>query len=767
MASPKAVATTTAEEQQPQEVEAAEELPEDALSASLARIQRWSRLRARAARVARSPQPPPEVPATIRRMLRVDEEMGAGLELENVPGGMSVCEVCDCPGQPGLRCGDVIVAIDGWPLLEAACLSWEGQNERFGQHLRHGAQVDIVKATGRATSSGAYIEDAHFCCPRCWEGFETWTLCLNHLRGTGHGAALDEQMSGDRWLPEDGSAAMRRWMRECSAAARGELGSAPPVKVESAVLPFPAESRCSALLEALTAEVLSCQERHSLDAVFLWEDAVELRAHRPGRGDLKAARVELREVLARHSAEAEAATLRPATSCNPGHDQVEEDRLAQALQASGVRKPRQKQQTDEGPPPKALPPKELPPTELPPKALPAKALPAEAVAAPLPPGAKAPPPAWLTARLAIAAAKESDGSPARAAGGGRSAEELPPKALAAPPPAPAPAPAPVPAPAPTPALAPASAAASAPAAAPAAIAAPVAKAKPPAWLAAVAGATAATEEHPFANFFPPEVDEWVRWFASRMQQQEGGSELADEWARWFAGVAEQQCSEEGAEEPQEWARWFSGLALQKEPDAWSRWFAGIVPPRRETQPWEPSRPDGPAGLPASGRGGCRVLLLCGLPGSGKSTLASRLRTELGWAVANQDELGSRAACATRVRLALAQPDGRVVVDRCNVEVSQRAVWVELATRELGIGTEQLGCAWLDVALEECAQRVLARIGHRMLPAEAASLRVIHSFAKSFTPPTTSEGLAWVRRLCSSADAAELVAALGRAGGTAL
>eukprot|EP00411_Alexandrium_monilatum_P091689 CAMPEP_0175761808 /NCGR_PEP_ID=MMETSP0097-20121207/66861_1 /TAXON_ID=311494 /ORGANISM="Alexandrium monilatum, Strain CCMP3105" /LENGTH=220 /DNA_ID=CAMNT_0017071415 /DNA_START=15 /DNA_END=673 /DNA_ORIENTATION=+ len=158
----------------------------------------------------------------------------------------------------------------------------------------------------------------------------------------------------------------------------------------------------------------------------------------------------------------------------------------------------------------------------------------------------------------------------------------------------------------------------------------------------------------------------------------------------------------------------------------------------------------PRGL-ASRASWLRMLVLCGLPGSGKSTLAARLRAELGWEVVNQDALGSRQACMKAARDHLRSPGGRVVIDRCNADVSQRAVWVQLALQEFGLGALEIGCVWLDVPAEECDRRVLGRFGHRTLPPQASSLRVIRGFAASWEPPTAEEGFARLWRLASALD----------------
>lgn len=65
----------------------------------------------------------------------------------------------------------------------------------------------------------------------------------------------------------------------------------------------------------------------------------------------------------------------------------------------------------------------------------------------------------------------------------------------------------------------------------------------------------------------------------------------------------------------------------------------------------------------------QVLIMVGVPGSGKSTIANQL-VEMGWERVNQDELGTRRVCETRMESAL-QRGKSIVIDRCNFDISQR------------------------------------------------------------------------------------------------
>lgn len=168
---------------------------------------------------------------TFRRELLVDDEEGAGLELETVSDGLRICEIMEIPGQPGLRLGDVIVAIDGLPLWWHACQrdqveideDDDAPSARFRARFRRGARLDILRseataATATRDSSANARSRKRFACPVCWDTFDLWNDCLEHLREFGHEPSVPTTSK-----LEDASGCLRRWMATCMAAARGEL----------------------------------------------------------------------------------------------------------------------------------------------------------------------------------------------------------------------------------------------------------------------------------------------------------------------------------------------------------------------------------------------------------------------------------------------------------------------------------------------------------------------------------------------------------------
>ncbi len=143
----------------------------------------------------------------------------------------------------------------------------------------------------------------------------------------------------------------------------------------------------------------------------------------------------------------------------------------------------------------------------------------------------------------------------------------------------------------------------------------------------------------------------------------------------------------------------------------------------------------------SARPPSRVLLLVGLPGSGKSTLAEAILAAGGvrWARVSQDELGNRQLCEQRMEELLADRV-HVIVDRCNHDARQRAVWLQIARRAR---TAPVEVVHLDVPLDECVRRVLRRPSHPTLAAAAmgpqAAASIVYGFSKDFVRPLVSEG----------------------------
>ena len=165
-------------------------------------------------------------------------------------------------------------------------------------------------------------------------------------------------------------------------------------------------------------------------------------------------------------------------------------------------------------------------------------------------------------------------------------------------------------------------------------------------------------------------------------------------------------------DPLDWTCWLEHMLQQQAEEARGASEPQASTLRAEAPPFVPQQQ-------AADLAELRLLVLCGLPGSGKSTTAERLARG-GWSVVNQDSLGSRQACMKAARQALRQ-QGRVVIDRCNVNAAQRAIWTQLAVQEFELLPGQMGCVWLDVPDHECGRRVLRRFSHSRLALPAIAL----------------------------------------------
>lgn len=131
-----------------------------------------------------------------------------------------------------------------------------------------------------------------------------------------------------------------------------------------------------------------------------------------------------------------------------------------------------------------------------------------------------------------------------------------------------------------------------------------------------------------------------------------------------------------------------------------------------------------------------VLVLVGFPGAGKSTYCQRPELK-DYVRVNQDEMGSKDKCVAVLSAAL--KDGKnVVVDRCNQDVKQRKLWIDLANYYGAIPR----CVYLVVDPEVCFDRVFLRKNHPTITADldAAKKRsIIAGFVRAFEMPTLEEG----------------------------
>jgi predicted kinase len=151
----------------------------------------------------------------------------------------------------------------------------------------------------------------------------------------------------------------------------------------------------------------------------------------------------------------------------------------------------------------------------------------------------------------------------------------------------------------------------------------------------------------------------------------------------------------------------------------------------------------------------RIVVLVGLPGSGKSTFSAlvsdRCTPENDWVVVNQDTLGGRNACLKLARTALTSGK-RVIIDRTNLDSTQRAHWLALST-EFSTPLSPI-YPWLiefSVPEQELLRRCKARIGHPTVNKSNAA-KVLGFGRKDYRAPNmTAEGFSCYVRLTWEGD----------------
>jgi hypothetical protein len=105
------------------------------------------------------------------------------------------------------------------------------------------------------------------------------------------------------------------------------------------------------------------------------------------------------------------------------------------------------------------------------------------------------------------------------------------------------------------------------------------------------------------------------------------------------------------------------------------------------------------------------------------------------------------------------PPRHVIVDRCNVDSAQRAVWIAIAAQA---NAYPVGVLVFPVPLDECIRRVLLRGPNHPTLFESTEndvVKVVTSFAGKWENPSPGEGIDFCRIVASPADEERVMAEL--------
>ena len=147
----------------------------------------------------------------------------------------------------------------------------------------------------------------------------------------------------------------------------------------------------------------------------------------------------------------------------------------------------------------------------------------------------------------------------------------------------------------------------------------------------------------------------------------------------------------------------------------------------------------------------RLIVLVGAQGSGKSTLCQGLQAR-GWLKVN-DSTAQESQKLRKQRLPIQlvfedllkeglRSGRRVVVDRSNCELKQRAKWVHLAGEE-GVEASEVAFAVLETPLSICQERVKLRQGHHLTEKHINVVETWHTALMKAFPTTNKEGVGGV------------------------
>lgn len=130
----------------------------------------------------------------------------------------------------------------------------------------------------------------------------------------------------------------------------------------------------------------------------------------------------------------------------------------------------------------------------------------------------------------------------------------------------------------------------------------------------------------------------------------------------------------------------------------------------------------------------KMLILVGNIGTGKSTYC--LQHTGKYLRINQDELGSRYECIKVCENAL-KSQIPVIIDRTNINKSQRKFWLDLAKKY----NYDVECIVFTLDKEQSINRIINRKNHETINnlTKKQIEEIYDSFAKNYEQPLTNEG----------------------------
>ncbi|CAD6890606.1 unnamed protein product [Tilletia laevis] len=152
----------------------------------------------------------------------------------------------------------------------------------------------------------------------------------------------------------------------------------------------------------------------------------------------------------------------------------------------------------------------------------------------------------------------------------------------------------------------------------------------------------------------------------------------------------------------------------------------------------------------------QILIFIGLPGSGKSWLASAIakrRPRGKTLIISQDESRSRSACEAAIGRNHTV-DTLVILDRCNVDPTDRKIWLSLVQSE-----HAPVAVYFDYQPETCRRRINSRIGHPTLRAGQGE-GALRQMSSTLSKPILAEGFGAIITISAFRAACEAALLLG-------